>query len=309
MKLTVVAVAIVVSALALSLQGFAIAFALGVFALYLVFGVTRSLSRNLDPLNDLPNAFRVLLAALAPLIALSGPRFFGLSVAVPLILGALLLNDEYQRRTFDSVRRGRVGGAVAILGIDGSGKSTHSAALARWFVDRGYYCTYVPFHRYLFVEKLGRKKGDIAAASGRGGNALRPFLSALDNLALNLISSFGRGLEGRVVLFDRYTWSTYVKYSGLGYPVRPLRWLYMLPRPKFAFILDIPVERSLGVIRSRERHIRYEGRVLETERGEYLRIAEETGFPVVDASREFATVQADIESYLARVFPRVGGGN
>jgi hypothetical protein len=177
--------------------------------------------------------------------------------------------------------------------------------LESWFRLRGYYCTNVPFHRYLFVEKLASARGAPKHPSGaRGaGNPLRPVLSAIDNLTLYILSSFGRGIEGRVVLYDRYIWSTYVKYYGLGYPVRPLRWAYMLPRPKVAIFLDIPVERSLGVIGSRPDHIRYRREVLTEERREYLSIAREGGFPVIDSTREFFTVQREIEALLAGAFP------
>ena len=83
----------------------------------------------------------------------------------------------------------------------------------------------------------------------------------------------------------------------------PLRWLYMLPRPKVAVFLDVPVEKSLDVIGSRPDHIRYGREVLAEERKEYLSIAKETGFPVIDATREFQAVQREIEAVLGEPFP------
>ncbi|MDV3276966.1 MAG: hypothetical protein LYZ69_00690 [Nitrososphaerales archaeon] len=307
MKLAVTAAAVIVGAILVLFPQFGPWVVVASFLAYLAYGVARSISKGLDPLNDAPNSVRVLLAALAPLLIGAVPRFLGISLGLVSFVAAFFLNDEYQRRVVDSLRKGRVGGSVALLGIDGSGKSTHAAELERWFVGRGYYCTRVPFHRYLFVERLAAARPSSSKNQKRG-HPLRPLLSAFDNIILYLISSLGRGVEGRVALYDRYIWSTYVKYKALGYPVRPVRWLYMLPRPRFAVVLDVPVSKSLGVIHSRSDHVRYTSSVLGSERNEYLQIAAKSGFPVVDAERDYVSVQRDIERLLSSSFPAVGGG-
>ena len=307
MKITAAFVLLINLVLLLLLPAFAAYFVLASFGIYLILGFARSASKGLDLLNDVPNAFRVLLAAAAPALAITLPQPFGAASAALAFGGAVLLNDEYQRRTIDSVRKRRSGGSVALLGIDGSGKSTHAEELEKWFKERGYYCTRVPFHRYLFVERLARtRRSTESKGERRGGNPLRPLLSAVDNMILYTLTSFGRGLEGRVVLYDRYIWSTYVKYHALGYPVKPLRWLYMLPKPKFAVVLDVTVEKSMGVISSRPDHIRYHREVLGEERAEYSRIATRRSFPLIDASRDRVAVQGEIERRLARVFPSRG---
>ncbi len=307
MKITAALVFLINVALQALFPAFAVLFILASFLGFLLFGIGRSMSLRLDPLNDVPNAFRVLLAAAAPFLALAVPQPFGLAFGLLSLAGSLLLNDEYQRRTFDSVRKRRSGGSVALLGIDGSGKSTHAEQLEDWFKARGYYCTRVPFHRYLFVDALARRRESFGAkGERRGGNPLRPFLSAIDNIILFTLTSFGRGLEGRVVLYDRYIWSTYVKYQALGYPVRPMRWLYMLPRPKFAVVLDVTVDKSLAVIQGRPDHIRYRSSVLGEERAEYAAIAKRRNLPLIDASRDRDLVQKEIERHLAAVFPSRG---
>lgn len=307
MKLTAVLVLAINLFLILLFPAFGLLFVFVSFFAFLVFGVARSASGGLNPLNDVPNAFRVLLAAAAPTLAVAFPQPFGAALAVVSFAGAIFLNDEYQRRTVDSIRRHRSGGSVALLGIDGSGKSTHAGELESWLRGRGYYCTLVPFHRYLFVERLaGRRRSTQPAGEGRGGNPIRPLLSAVDNLIFLVLTSFGRGVEGRVVLYDRYIWSTYIKYEALGYPVRPLRWLYMLPRPKVAVVLDIPVEKSVGVIMGRPDHIRYRREVLGEERAEYVDIARRRELPLIDASRDREAVQSELEKSLAPLFPRRG---
>jgi thymidylate kinase len=213
----------------------------------------------------------------------------------------------YLSNLFESVRSGRRGGSVVLLGIDGSGKSTHASELESWFKDRGYLCTLVPFHRYLIVGRLSRRPKDSDTLLGmrRGGHPLRPLLSAIDNLLMYVASSFGRGIEGRVIVYDRFSWSTYLKYKALGYPVGGLKWIFFLPAPTCAILLDVPVRRSLDVIASRTDHVRYVETVLAEERDAYLAIARSRGFAVIDASGDRAEVQEQIENRLGRVFPVV----
>ncbi len=317
MKMKLVSSAFFVTTVLLSLAiptaGVVLPFLFGVaFAAY---GVARSLAKRLDPLNDVPNALRVFLASLGGYFMTQARVFVFPAAGLLLLAGALFLNDEFQRRALYALRKGRRGGSVALLGIDGSGKSSHSTATGRWLEQRGYRCTLMPFHRYLFVERLaaissaarGAGKGERFRFK-RGGNPLRPLLSLVDNLILQLTSSVGCGLEGRVVIYDRFIWSTYIKYKALGYPVKPISALYLSPRPMFALVLDVPVERSLRVIDERVSHIHYPREVLQSEREEYLSIAKKNGYPVIDATAPFDEVQEEIERRLKHLFPLAGSG-
>ncbi len=308
MKITVVLVAAISFAVSLVSTEVGFLFAVALTVAFALYGIWQSRIKGSDSLNDLPNAVRVGFGSFGGSILSIQNVFAIIVLGVFFISAGVLLNDEYQRRTLDSLRQGRRGGSIALLGIDGSGKSTHSARLVEWFAARGYFSTLVPFHRYLFVEALSRRVNSAAEGRKRGaGNPLRPVLSLVDNLILHLGTSFGSGLEGRVVVYDRYVWSTYVKYAALLYPVKPIRALYMLPRPKFAVILDIPVERSLRVIQTRPEHIKYKSEVLALEREEYLRIAEEGRYPIIDTTEDFESVQREIEAKLSQVFPRSFG--
>jgi len=304
MKLTVLVTSLISFAVSAALPYTRFAFFILLVTAYIVYGLARSRIEGLSELNDLPNAFRVALASSAGLLLASPSNFLFPSLGIFLLLISVYLNDEFQRRAFRNLLASGRGGSVALVGIDGSGKSTHAAALERWFRSRGYYCTGVPFHRYLFLERLVRKRDEIPLGSKkRGRNPLRPLFSLLDNILLNMITSIGSNLEGRVVIYDRYVWSTYVKYLALGYPVKPLAFFYMLPRTRCAFVLDVPVTKSLRVIYGREDHIRYASKTLREEREEYLRIAKSRGYRVIDASRDFTFVQQELEEELARVFP------
>jgi dTMP kinase len=257
-------------------------------------------------LHDLPAALRVLLAAVGGYLISNVISFIFPSVGLLFVAAAVLLGDDYQRSFLATAKRGKKGGTVALLGIDGSGKTTHAEALRDWVEGHGYRYSNVPFHRYLFVGALSGEAGVDLELRGRRhvGNPLRPALSLLDNLMLIVTTGFGAGLGGRVVVYDRYIWSTYLKYKALGYPVRPLSAIYHLPRPTRAIVLDIPVSKSLDIIDERRTHIRYESDILTEEREEYLRMARNHGYQVVDATRSFAEVQSDIERGLGGVFPK-----
>jgi dTMP kinase len=284
------------------------AFAIAFSAVFLAYGIAKSLVRGIDPLNDVPNGFRVLLATVGGSLIPHVGTFILPSVGILLVVSAALLNDEFQRRAFHAVTAGIRGGTVVFLGIDGSGKSTHAEATKRWFETRGYRCRLVPFHKYIIVDRLSRKAGPSSLEAGTGRpNPLRPLLSLFDNLLMLLWTSFGSGIAGTVVIYDRYIWSTYVKYSGLGYPVRPLSFMYLLPRPRVALLFEIPVERSLRVIDDRGNHIRYPGKVLSSERELYFSIARGRGYAVIDSTGSFESVQAKVEAKLSVTFPALKG--
>jgi thymidylate kinase len=80
-----------------------------------------------------------------------------------------------------------------------------------------------------------------------------------------------------------------------------------MPRPSLAIVLDVPVEKSLGVIDRRVAHIRYPRAVLQQERERYLEIARRNGYPVIDATAPFQEVQTAIEGHLANLFPASTG--
>jgi thymidylate kinase len=319
MKMKVVCTLLLLVSVVLSIlfPRLAFVFPFAIAGAFAVYGVANSVASRLDSLNDLPNAFRVFLACTGGYLITLDRVFIFPSLGIMLYFASLFLNDEYQRLVVHSVTHGRKGGSVALLGIDGSGKSTHAEASGGWLRGRGYLVTTMPFHRYLFVERLaslsssarGRSASGSAATRGRrsGRNPIRPLLSLADNLILQVWSSIGSRAEGRVVIYDRFIWSTYIKYEALGYPVRPLSFLYLLPKPLTAIILDVPVDKSLKVIDERgASHIHYPRAVLEAERARYLGIARRNGYPVIDATAPFEKVQGEIELHLSRLFPQVG---
>ena len=178
-------------------------------------------------------------------------------------------------------------------GIDGSGKSTHAKEVAKWLKNEGYRVKLVEFNRYLFVDKLAIKiRGQRITKETISGEylpkldvlrVLRPWLSLIDNM-LFLLLSYIDVLKGHVVIYDRYIWSTFIKYEALGYPVKLIKKVVMFMRPNYGILLDIPVSTSIKRINERKYHLPYPTHVLLKERIEYLKIARRLGYPIIDTS-------------------------
>src|SRR5579864_2706715 len=72
-------------------------------AAFAAYGIAMSVSRHLDPLNDLPNALRVFLASLGGYLLTVTRAFVFPSAGILLLFAALYLNDEFQRRALHSI--------------------------------------------------------------------------------------------------------------------------------------------------------------------------------------------------------------
>jgi thymidylate kinase len=300
------AVSIVLAALAFSIlsPAFGIVLASVLMLSFATRGGVNGAARENPHFGSLSYVFPLFLAPVGGSLWSTDGRFLLPAAYAASVVTSAVPNGKRQGGVFAASRE-RGGGTVALLGIDGSGKSSHSEPVRQWFERRGYRCSTVQFHKYIFADNFVRKpKADLVLKGMRGrGNPLRPVVSLADNLILYTLTAFGVGFRGEVVVYDRFIYSTYVKYKALGYPVVPLSKLYLLPKPTFAVVLDIPVSRSLEVIRSRPTHIRYQQDVLSQEREEYLRIASANMYPVIDSTASFSDVQAEIEQQLSRWFP------
>lgn len=199
---------------------------------------------------------------------------------------------------------------IAFLGIDGTGKSTHSEKIHSWLQENGFKCVIIPFHKWIFADKLKKKFGNHVD-KGRINTSLKPYIpkrysvaafikppvAFIDNLLMFYFSKW-KYKNYDVIIFDRFISATLIKSKALNYHVEWLRPLWQYFRTDIGIVLDTPLQKSIETIQERGDHIVYTAVQLQCERNEYLEIAEKCEYPVFETSSPFEIVNEEIKSYL-----------
>lgn len=200
------------------------------------------------------------------------------------------------------------GRLIVFEGTDGSGKATQAKLLCSWLEGRQIPYREIDFPRYgnpfaeparLYLEgALGCHPGDVGAYAAS-------VLYAVDRYA-SYKQDWGAFYEGGgLVIADRYTTSNAVHQASKlpeGERAEYLRWLFDLeygrlglPRPDLVLYLDMPVEISEQMLRSREKAAGTHADIHERDE-EYLRhcreaagrIAKDCGWAVINCARNGA---------------------
>jgi dTMP kinase len=197
---------------------------------------------------------------------------------------------------------------ITLEGIDGAGKSTHVAWLARR------------------AEALGHV---VVATREPGGTAFGEKLRALllhdamthDSEALLMFAARREHLEGVIrpalargdwVLCDRFTDATYAyQGGGHGVPFSRIReleqWIHGDCQPDLTFLFDVPPAVSRARLdqaqvggRDLDKFEREEDAFFARVRAAYLdrATAAPQRFRIIDSSRPIATVRAELEAHL-----------
>jgi thymidylate kinase len=202
------------------------------------------------------------------------------------------------------------GRVVAIVGIDGAGKTTQARLLAAWLTSGGRPADYwqnAGGRRWFgrFAQVFGRR--DAQALLGVGGMLFIESVLRWLAIARALIRS---RLRRHIAVMDRYSWCQYASIRAHvgGTPAqarrreRRTRWFYgLFPEPDLTVFLAVAPGRA---------HARVEARGTDHEDLHYLAAADaayrsltEAGrFVVVDANREPAEVQHDLRAAVAARF-------
>jgi dTMP kinase len=183
-----------------------------------------------------------------------------------------------------------------VEGIDGSGKTTQLALLAKWLSAAG--------HPVLVTEWNSSALVKAATKTGKKKNALTPMTFSLlhatdfaDRLLYSIIPPLKAGM---IVLADRYAYTAFARDATRGVDRNWLRELYSFAvRPDLAVYFRVPIDVSTDRLLARRVKLKFyeagmdmgwsnslvdsfrlfQGKVLD----EYDRLVDEFGLSVVDA--------------------------
>jgi len=266
--------------------------------------------RRISYYNDFPNVLRVFFGCLGGVL-LESYSLFAVASGLLLVLLGVFANDEPMRRVY------RNKGVIVLSGIDGTGKSTHAKNICGWLRRNGFTCRIVPFHRYLFLDKLSRFRlkvkgekvrkprgkpppGWIPAKTSRF-SFVRPYLALLDNFLLYVFKVVPCVWRREYVVCDRFIWDNYVKHKALGYNTAFLFGFATFVKPKIGLIFDLPSEVAVERVGQRGFHYQYTAEQYEIERKEFRKIGEKLGYIVINTNQPLEETWREIENYLASI--------
>ena len=188
------------------------------------------------------------------------------------------------------------GKLLVVEGIDGSGKTTQLALLAKWLSAEG--------HRVFVTEWNSSVLVKAATKTGKKKNALTPMTFSLlhatdfaDRLLYKIIPPLKAGM---IVLADRYAYTAFARDVTRGVDRQWVRELYSFGvMPDLTLYFRVPIDVSLDRLMARRVKLKFyeagmdlgwstnpaesfrlfQGKVLD----EYDRIVDEYGLEVVDA--------------------------
>jgi len=204
------------------------------------------------------------------------------------------------------------GKLFVVEGIDGSGKTTQLALLAKWLSAEG--------HRVFVTEWNSSALVKAATKSGKKKNALTPMTFSLlhatdfaDRLLYKIIPPLKAGM---IVLADRYAYTAFARDVTRGVDRQWVHELYSFAvRPDLALYFRVPIDVSLDRLMARRVKLKFyeagldlgwsanptesfrlfQGKVLD----EYERISKEFGMQVVDAVLSITDQQRLVRSLVS----------
>lgn len=193
------------------------------------------------------------------------------------------------------------GKLISIEGIDGCGKSTHARLLTRWLRSRGreVVITDEPTNGAIgkVIKRIlrGKLKMPISAEA---------LLFAADRVEHVTKKIWPAISKGKIIITERYVASSLAYQAARGLP---LGWLKIIneraPNADLTILIDVPEKVGIArVKRSRaldtfESDLRLQGRV----RSNYLRLARQKGFNIVNGNRDVNEVQAEIRELVKKL--------
>lgn len=190
------------------------------------------------------------------------------------------------------------GKLIAVEGLDGSGKSTQIYLVKRWLELEGYKVSFTEWNSSALVKD--------ATSKGKKRQLLTPTTFSLIHCA-DFADRYERQIlpllrAGYLVLADRYMYTAFARDAVRGCDRKWLRSLYSFARrPDVTVLFNVPLDIALRRILDGRPQLKYheagmdlglstdpyesfklfQGKIYE----EYLKMIDEFGFTVMDASR------------------------
>jgi dTMP kinase len=211
------------------------------------------------------------------------------------------------------------GKLFVVEGIDGSGKTTQLALLAKWLIAEG--------HRVFVTEWNSSALVKAATKTGKKKNALTPMTFSLlhatdfaDRLLYKIVPPLKAGM---IVLADRYAYTAFARDATRGVDRQWVRELYSFAvRPDVALYFRVPIDTSVDRLLARRVKLKFyeagmdlgwsnnpvesfrlfQGKVLD----EYDALVDEFGLQVVDAAGSITEQQRLVRQLIAQ---QVRAGN
>jgi len=205
------------------------------------------------------------------------------------------------------------GKLFVVEGIDGSGKTTQLALLAKWLSAAG--------RPVLLTEWNSSALVKAAAKTGKKKNTLTPMTFSLlhatdfaDRLLYNIIPPLKAGM---IVLADRYAYTAFARDATRGVDRRWVRELYSFAvKPDLAVYFRVPIEVSADRLLARRVKLKFyeagmdmgwspnlidsfrifQGKVLD----EYDRLVDEFGLSVVNATGSITEQQRTFRRLISQ---------
>jgi dTMP kinase len=209
------------------------------------------------------------------------------------------------------------GKLFVVEGIDGSGKTTQLALLAKWLTASGLRVFVTEWNSSALVKaatKMGKKQNSLTPTTF----SLLHATDFADRLLYHIVPPLKAGM---IVLADRYAYTAFARDVARGVDRRWVRDLYSFAvRPDLALYFRVPIDVTLDRLLARRVKLKFyeagmdlgwsvnltesfrmfQGRVLE----EYDRIVEEFDLSVVDASLAITDQQRTVRKLVSRQLER-----
>lgn len=181
---------------------------------------------------------------------------------------------------------------IAFMGNDGSGKTTVSRQIHKFFAEIGFETKYKHEYEYAALRFLFKLVGDKKVEKSRNEmlvqkkrsatNTLWPILVWFDLLLQYLYYTIFK--RRTVILLDRYPYDQYLSFKYLGNLTKFTEWLY-LHFPKADMNLILTVSPEVAYERKRATHT-YSAHFYEKQTEDYLNLARILGIPVINTNED-----------------------